>query len=209
MSHRRLVIKERITAIIGAALLLALVGLSYYYSIQVELSGLKYVPSESSPDFTAENVTLTDFDASGAATNRLAAQSVAHFSDERMRALDARFYTLGADKPQMRARADEAWSDDGMETIELSGGVVLTQDASAEEPELEAKTEYLRGWLDTYRFDTDKPVFLRRGNDTTESERGMVYDNVAHTVEMYERIHTVLHPQNFEAPAPAAGTPEG
>lgn len=54
MSHRRLVIRERITAIIGAVLLLALVGLSYYYSIQVELAGLKYVPSESSPDFTAE-----------------------------------------------------------------------------------------------------------------------------------------------------------
>lgn len=86
MSHRRLVIRERITAIIGAVLLLALVGLSYYYSIQVELAGLKYVPSESSPDFTAENVTLTDFDAEGAATNRLAAQSVAHYSDERMHA---------------------------------------------------------------------------------------------------------------------------
>lgn len=209
MSHRRLVIRERITAIIGAVLLLALVGLSYYYSIQVELAGLKYVPSESSPDFTAENVTLTDFDAEGAATNRLAAQSVAHYSDERMHARNARFFTLGLDKPQMRLRANEALSNDGMETIELSGNVVLTQDASVDQPELEAKTEYLRGWLDTYRFDTDKPVFLRRGSDTTKSERGMVYDNVAHTVEMFDRIQTILHPQNFEAPASPAGTPEG
>ena len=50
MAHRRLIIQERITAIVGAALLFSLVGLSYYYSIQITLDDLKYVPSASSPD---------------------------------------------------------------------------------------------------------------------------------------------------------------
>ena len=52
MAHRRLVIRERITAIVGSSILLGLIGLSYYYSIQTTLSGLRYIPSESSPDFT-------------------------------------------------------------------------------------------------------------------------------------------------------------
>ena len=89
MIHRSLVLRERITAIVGAALLLLLVGASYYYSVQTRIEALKYVPSETSPDFTARRVTLTDFDERGVATARLSANTMEHFSDERMRATDA------------------------------------------------------------------------------------------------------------------------
>ncbi len=201
MTHRRLVMRERITAICGSALLLALVGLSYYYSIQIELADLKYIPSESSPDFAAQDVTLADFDENGVAKERLTAKNVEHFSDERMRATDAHLATLNPSRTPLTARADEVWSGDGLETIELSGGVALMQAATEETPELFFRTEFLRGHLDTYRFDTDHPVFMRRGTDTTESSRGMVYDNIAHTVELHERVRTVLHPQNHQRPA--------
>ena len=65
MAHRRLIIRERITAIAGAAILCVLVAGSYYYSVRSQMAGLKYVPSESSPDFMAENVALTDFNEVG------------------------------------------------------------------------------------------------------------------------------------------------
>lgn len=201
MAHRRLVIRERITAIVGSSILLGLIGLSYYYSIQTTLSGLRYIPSESSPDFTAQNVTLTDFNEKGVATERLVASSMEHFSDERMRALDARFLTLDPARAQVTARADEAWSDDGLETIELSGGVFVRQAPFGVAPEVTFRTEYLRGWLDTHRFETEHPVFMTRGTDTSEAARGMVYDNVARTVELRSRVHTVLHPQNFQQPS--------
>lgn len=201
MAHRRLVIRERITAIVGSSILLGLIGLSYYYSIQTTLSGLRYIPSESSPDFTAQNVTLTDFNEKGVATERLVASSMEHFSDERMRALDARFLTLDPARAQITARADEAWSDDGLETIELSGGVFVRQAPLGVDPEVTFRTEYLRGWLDTHRFETEHPVFMTRGTDTSEAARGMVYDNVARTVELRSRVHTVLHPQNFQQPS--------
>ena len=41
MIHRSLVLRERITAIVGAALLLLLVGASYYYSVQTRIEALK------------------------------------------------------------------------------------------------------------------------------------------------------------------------
>ena len=193
MAHRRLVLRERITAIVGSSILLVLIGMSYYYSIESGLGGLRYIPSESSPDITAQNVKLTDINEKGVATERRGAAS-----NERMRALDARFMTLNPDRAQMTARADEAWSDDGLETIELSGNVFLRQLPFAEDPEVTFTTEYLRGWLDTHRFETDRPVFMTRGNDSSEARRGMVYDNVVKTVELRERVHTVLHPQNFQ-----------
>ena len=201
MAHRRLIIRERITAIAGAAILCVLVAGSYYYSVRSQMAGLKYVPSESSPDFMAENVALTDFNEVGQPTQRLVAQNVKHFSDERMHAESARYLTLEPDRAQVKAKADEAWSNDGLETIEFSGNVEVQQAASADGPELYFTSLYLKGFLDTHRFETPMPVFMRRGNDSFEAERGMVYDNVAHTVELRSRVRSLLHPQNYQTPS--------
>ena len=148
MAHRRLIIQERITAIVGAALLFSLVGLSYYYSIQITLDDLKYVPSASSPDFTATDVTMSDFNEQGVASQRLAAQSVEHYSDERMMAHQATYHTLDPSKPQIVARADKAESLDGLETVQLTGNVRFTRAASEAEPDLYFETEFLNGFLD-------------------------------------------------------------
>lgn len=194
MANRRLILKERITAIIGSGLLFALVALSYYYSVKVENEGLKYVPSESSPDFTAGNITLTDFSEDGSPKVRLAASSVAHFSDERMRAEDASLFSIEPGKPEIVASAEEAWSNDGMETIELSGNVSVFREATKNEPELEFKTEYIRGQLDTYTFETNHEVFMKRGLDSTKALNGMIYNNVDRTIELNGSVHTTLNP---------------
>ena len=139
---------------------------------------------------------MSDFNEQGVASQRLAAQSVEHYSDERMMALQATYHTLDPSKPQIVARADKAESLDGLETVQLTGNVRFTRAASEEEPDLYFETEYLNGFLDTHQFETDRPVFMRRGEDTTSSQNGMRYDNVAHTVELTGSVQTVLHPQS-------------
>ena len=39
MAHRRLIFRERITAIVGSVILFGLVLLSYWYSVQSEIAG--------------------------------------------------------------------------------------------------------------------------------------------------------------------------
>ena len=80
MAHRRMIIRERLTAIIGSAILFALVATSYWYSIQTQVAGLKYVPSEMSPDFLARNVSLTDFTPEGTPKLLAYADDVQHLS---------------------------------------------------------------------------------------------------------------------------------
>lgn len=206
MIHRSLVLRERITAIVGAALLLLLVGASYYYSVQTRIEALKYVPSETSPDFTARSVTLTDFDERGVATARLSANTMEHFSDERMRATDASYHSLDPAKPQLALTGDRAWSNDSLETVELEGNVQLSRAPFKDEPDLFFTTEYIKGYLDTYRFETDRKVYMRRGIDTTEASNGMKYDNILHTVELDGSVVSVFHPnaQSTDTSANAA-----
>ena len=196
MTHRRLILRERITAIIGASLLCSLVGLSYYYSVAISVGDLKYLPSPTSPDFIADNVTLTDFDASGKAKQRLFAHTVEHFSDERMSATGALVYTLSPETPQLVVQADKADSPDGLETLDLTGNVLVTREADAKNPPLLLRSDYVKGWLDTYQFETDRPVFMSRGRDTTTSEHGMHYDNVEHRVTLFGRVQSVFQPQS-------------
>lgn len=199
MVHRRLVIRERITAIVGSAILFALVALSYWYSIQTEMAGLRYVPSEMSPDFMASNVALTQFETDGIPKMKVFAERMQHFSDERMRAEKAELISLRPDAAPAAAQADEAWSNDGLETVELSGNVFFRRSPYKDDPEMTFSSEYLKGWLDTQRFQTDKPVLLTRGLDTSRSEEGLVYDNVSRTAVLTGSVESVFHTQNFRA----------
>ena len=125
MAHRRMIIRERLTAIIGSAILFALVATSYWYSIQTQVAGLKYVPSEMSPDFLARNVSLTDFTPEGTPKLLAYADDVQHFSDERMRAERIQVISLDPNSAPAFAQADEGWSNDGLETIDLTGHVLV------------------------------------------------------------------------------------
>lgn len=198
MAHRRMVLQERLTAIIGSLILLGLVGLSYYYSIQLSLLGLKYIPSASSPDFTATNVSLSDFDANGLPLQRLVAQRVKHYSDERMIALSAQFYTLNVDKPQVFVSADRAESMDALETIQLVGNVHATRAATATKEPLSFQTDFLNGFLDTHLFETTYPVVLQQGADITTAQNGLRYDNIAHTLRLHGPVKTTLDASHFK-----------
>lgn len=194
MGQRRLVIRDRITAIIGATLLCMLVASSYYYSIQTQYEGLKYVPSESSPDFQAKNVMLTSFDKNGIASDRLSAFEMNHFSDGHMNATDVRYFSLNPDKPQLTLKSERAWSNDDLETIELAGNVTVTRRADKQSPEMYFNTEYMRTYLDISRLETDKPVLMRRGSDEFKAKGGMSYDNIGRQLELKDRISTTFHP---------------
>lgn len=199
MASRRLVVRERITAIIGSLLLFIILLLSYWYSVHIDIEGLRYVPSEKSPDFVAQDINLTNFSETGTPLYRTSATAMQHFSDDRIRAENAFFLSLKPEDGFASGRANELWSNDGLETVELVGDVRFTRPAFEDEPALFVRTDRLHGWLDAMHFETDKAVFLQRGNDTTEASEGMVYDNVARTVVLNGNVRSVFHPQDYGA----------
>lgn len=184
--------RDRVTAIVGVALLAALVGATYMYSIQQYLAGLKYVPSPESPDFSAREITLTDYNADGSAKHRLFAREMEHFTDNRVKAEGVDYATLNPNLAKLAIHADKAWSNDGLRSLELMGGVKLDRSAFGKDLPFHFQTDYLKGYLDTYTFDTNKPVRLQWGIDTTESRRGLHYDHIARSVELNGGVTTVI-----------------
>ncbi len=193
MAQRSLVIRERMTALVGIMLLCALVGLSYYYSLRIQLDGLKYVPSPKSPDFIAHDIVLTDFDRDGILLRRLLAQQVEHYSDGRMNALAARMQGYGKDRTPIYLSSDRAYTMDSLATLEFSGNVRLRQNASEKNPPMSLRTEYIKAYLDEDIVETNQPVELARGADTTQAQGGMRFDNVARTTELMGGVTSIFH----------------
>ena len=72
--------KDRITAFIAIVLLASLAGVSYWYSQTTRFKKIATPVSREGPDFVAHGVTMTQFDETGRATNRLHAGEVMHFA---------------------------------------------------------------------------------------------------------------------------------
>lgn len=181
--------RERISAIVAIALLLLLIGTSYFYAVQSKLKDLKYIPSEQSPDYIAKNATLTTFDESGSPVRRLFAKKMLRYSNDRTDAEDPKLVTLDKNKPQVIATAAHGWSSDGGETFLFDGGVTITRSPWQGSPAMKFSTQQLTVYPDTERFVSKSPVTFLRGADTTTA-LSMDYNHVRGTIKLTGGVKT-------------------
>jgi len=187
--------RDRITAIIAVLLLAALAGTTYWYSQTARLGALPSPVSREGPDVTGERVTMTQFDASGRAVNKLIGERISHFpSDDRAEVTQPRLVSLGEDQPQIDARADHATVEGSGKRVTLTGDVALVRAAGKDgEPPMRLTTEKLVVLPDVEQFSTDAPVEIRRG-DSHITSVGMDYDNIRRHVKFRSKVRGSIEP---------------
>ena len=110
--------KDRITAFIAIVLLASLAGVSYWYSQTTRFKKIAAPVSREGPDFVAHGVTMTQFDETGRATNRLHAGEVMHFAaDDHSELSQPRLISLRPGQPLLEARAKNATVEGGGERV--------------------------------------------------------------------------------------------
>lgn len=193
--------KDRITAFIAILLLASLAGVSYWYSQTTRLN-LATPVSREGPDFVVNGVTLTQFDATGRATNRLHAGKLAHFAeDDRSELAQPWLVSLRPEQPQLEARAKSALVESGGERVLLTGDVVVTREPGKDgAPPMRLRTQRLVAVPDLDRYSTDVAVEIDRG-DSVVSAVGMDYDNVKRVVKFHASVRGTITPT---APGEAA-----
>lgn len=194
--------RDRISAFIAIILLASLAGVSYWYSQTTRLKNIATPVSREGPDFVANGVTLTQFDATGRATNRLYAGELMHFAaDDRSELSQPRLISLRPDQPQLEARAKSANVERGGERVLLSGDVVVTRAPGKDgAPPMQLRTQQLTAIPDLDRYSTDVAVEVEHGDSLVRSI-GMDYDNVQRTVKFRSRVRGTIAPT---APGEAA-----
>lgn len=195
--------RDRITAVIAVLLLAALAGATYWYSQTARLGALAGPVSREGPDVIGERVSLTQFDATGRAVNKLIGERISHYpSDDRAEVTQPRMVSLREDQPQINARADHALVEDSGKRVILTGDVTLIRAAGRDgEPTMRLTTERLVVLPDVEQFSTDSPVEIERG-DSRISSIGMDYDNIKRNVKLRSKVRGSIEP------SPARGTPQ-
>ena len=185
--------RDRITAFIAIVLLASLAGVSYWYSQSTRLKKIASPVSRAGPDFVVNNVTLTQFDGTGRATNRLHASELTHFAtDDHAELSQPRLISLRPEQPLLEARAKNGNIESGGERVLLSGDVVITRapwrDGTAP---MQLRTQQLTAIPDLDRYSTDSAVEIERG-DSVVRAIGMDYDNVRRVVKFHSNVRGTI-----------------
>ncbi|HWL72921.1 MAG TPA: LPS export ABC transporter periplasmic protein LptC [Burkholderiaceae bacterium] len=185
--------RDRITAFIAIILLASLAGVSYWYSQSTRLKKIATPVSREGPDFVVNNVTLTQFDDTGRATNRLHASELTHFAaDDHAELSQPRLISLRPEQPILEARAKNGNVASGGERVQLSGDVVITRapgrDGTAP---MQLRTQQLTAIPDLDRYSTDAAVEIERG-DSVVRAIGMDYDNVRRVVKFHSNVRGTI-----------------
>ena len=191
----KLHLRDRFAALMGIALLLVLVLVSYYYAVQGEMDLLRQHNRSDVPDYIAHDIAITDFREDGVALRRTFADYAEHYGDGRLLTQKPRMVTLDPGKLQQRASADTGTSLDAGKTAVFTGNVVVTQAGDLEHAPMRFTTDHLTVYPDDSRMETDADVRLENGSDITTG-RGMTFDNVDRTVQILSDVRTVVYPQS-------------
>jgi LPS export ABC transporter protein LptC len=184
--------RDRITAIIAILLLAGLAGVTYWYSQVGRYGNLVNPVSREGPDFVVDGVTLTQFDAMGRATNKLFAERMTHYTDDRAELQQPHYISLRTDQPQLEARSQKALVQGGGERVVLQGSVIITRAPGANgEPPMRLTTEKLAAVPDLEQYSTDQPVTMERGDSVIHSV-GMDYDNIKRVVKFHSKVRGTI-----------------
>ena len=184
--------RDRITAFVAILLLASVAGVSYWYSQTTRLSKIAAAVSREGPDFVVNGVTLTQFDATGRATNRLHANQLSHFAaDDRAELTQPRLLSLRPNQPQLEARSKTALVESGGERVLLAGDVVVTRAPGADNLPMQLRTQSLIAVPDLDRYSTDAEVEIERGDSMVRSV-GMEYDNTQRTVKFHSKVRGTI-----------------
>jgi lipopolysaccharide export system protein LptC len=195
--------RDRVTAIIAILLLAALAGASYWYSQAGRYGSLASPVSREGPDFIVDGVTLTQFDETGRATNKLFAEKMEHYAaDDRAELQQPRYVSLRPDQPQLEARAQKALVEGSGERVVLTGNVVITRATGADgEGPMRLATERLVALPDLEQYSTDAAVEMDRDGSFVKSV-GMDYDNIKRVVKLHSKVRGTIEPARTQGAKP-------
>jgi len=193
--------RDRLTSLIAIILLAVITATSYWYARALRVPKASSTLAPGKPDFEAEKLVITQFDAQGRAKHKLFADKLLHYAEnDNVDVTSPRLVSLRPDQPQVEVRALRGQVENAGERIHLYGDVDLRRATFGDLPTLRVTTEYLLAVPDYDRYSTDKPVQVDRGDARITAAGGMQIDNIARTAQFDGTVRMLLPPAERKGP---------
>lgn len=175
---------------------LALLAAVTYWLLQATLPppGESVVhPKTHTPDYFADNFSVTELDQSGATQYRLTAVKLVHYEDDETSLLTApamRAFQPG--KPVVTATAQRGTVNGDVSIVDLYDNAKILRAAGAGDPPMEADSQHFRVLVNDDVIETEKPVKLQRGLSIANATNGMKYNNVTRVIDLYGNVRGTI-----------------
>ncbi|WP_186110956.1 LPS export ABC transporter periplasmic protein LptC [Burkholderia gladioli] len=161
-------------------------------------------PKTHSPDYFADNFSVTELDQSGATQYRLTAAKLIHYEDDETSQLTQpamRAFQPG--KPVVTATSKRGTVNGDVSIVDLYDDAKILRAAGASDPPMEADSEHFRVLVNDDVIETEKPVKLQRGLSIANATNGMKYNNVTRVIDLYGNVRGTI------AASDVSGGPSG
>ena len=189
--------RARVTPLLPLALMafLGLLTLWLQYAVREGAGGDSRPPSHD-PDAIIENFTIQNLNDSGKLQYTFSAPKMQHFPDDGSgEVLYPRVVQISADGGNYVATANRGTINRQNEEVFLYGNVLVLREATREEPELRARTEFLHVLAGQGILRTNQTVTISDGRSTLTGV-GMVIDKAKQQFTLQSQVKGT-----FDAPA--------
>jgi lipopolysaccharide export system protein LptC len=181
--------KARVAPLLPLALMafLGMLTLWLQYAVREGTSG-ESRPPEHEPDAIVENFAVQSLDAFGKLQYTFSAPKMQHFADDGSgEVLYPRVEQIAAQGGNFVATANRGTIDRQGEEAFLYGNVLVVREATAEEPELRARTEFLHVLTRQGILRTNQAVTISDGRSTLTGV-GLVYNKAKQQFTLQSQV---------------------
>jgi lipopolysaccharide export system protein LptC len=152
-------------------------------------------PLTHTPDYFADNFSVSELDQSGATQYRLTADHMQHYEDTSYSDLTnpaVRAFQPG--KPIVTATGLRGTVNADASVVDLYDQARILRAAGYGEPQMQADSEHFRVLVNDDVIETEKPVKLQRGQSVMTASDGMHYDNVTRVIQLHGNVRGAIAP---------------
>ncbi|TDG08701.1 LPS export ABC transporter periplasmic protein LptC [Paraburkholderia guartelaensis] len=193
MNHQ----KFRLTSLVPLVCVAALAGFTWWLlqAVQPREKEAAPRPLTHSPDYFADNFSVSELDQSGATQYRLTATHMVHYEDDENSDLTnpaVRAFQPG--KPIVTATGLRGTVNADASIVNLYDNARILRAAGAGDPEMQADSEHFKVLVNDDVILTEKPVKLRRGQSVMTATSGMNYNNVSRVIQLFGNVRGAIAP---------------
>jgi lipopolysaccharide export system protein LptC len=187
--------KFRWTSLLPVVAMALLAGITYWLlqATKPRENDAVIRPKTHTPDYFADNFSVSELDQSGTTQYRLTAQKLIHYEDTEDSDLTMpaiRAFQPG--KPIVTATGERGTVNSDASIVNLYDNAHIIRAAGDGDPEMQADSEHFLVLVNDDVIETEKPVKLRRGLSVMTAQDGMNYNNVTRVMKLFGNVRGAI-----------------
>jgi lipopolysaccharide export system protein LptC len=186
--------QSRITSLLSLLAMAALAGVTYWLLQATRAPGDRGAERAKthSPDYFADNFSVSELDQSGATQYRLTATKMIHYEDTELSDLThPAIRAFQPDKPIVTATGQRGTVNADASVVDLYDNARILRAPGYGDPEMQADSSHFRVLVNDDVIETEKPVKLRRGQSVMTAS-AMNYNNVTRVMQLFGNVRGAI-----------------